>query len=107
MPDKEKSQYAKGEEEILEFWRKNKIFEKTLAKTKNKKPFVFYDGPPFATGLPHYGHFLASTIKEVIPREDTRKGRDVPRRGGGEGHGLPIEHLIEGKLGVNSRKEIL
>ena len=91
----------------MEFWRKNKIFEKTLAKTKNKKPFVFYDGPPFATGLPHYGHFLASTIKDLIPRYYTMKGRYVPRRWGWDCHGLPIEHLIEGKLGVNSRKEIL
>ncbi|MEK9209540.1 MAG: isoleucine--tRNA ligase, partial [Patescibacteria group bacterium] len=107
MTKEEKSAYAKKEEEILEFWKKNKIFEKTLAKTKNKKPYVFYDGPPFATGLPHYGHILASAIKDLIPRYFTMKGRYVPRRWGWDCHGLPVEHLIEKKLAVNSRKEIL
>src|SRR3990167_5806156 len=65
----------KLEEKILKFWEENQIFEKSLKKTKKGKPFTFYDGPPFATGLPHYGHILASTIKDVIPRYQTMNGR--------------------------------
>ncbi|MBI4067901.1 class I tRNA ligase family protein, partial [Candidatus Kaiserbacteria bacterium] len=70
----------KAEEKTLEFWKHNRIFEKTLKKTAKGKPFTFYDGPPFATGLPHYGHILASTIKDVIPRYQTMRGRFVRRR---------------------------
>jgi isoleucyl-tRNA synthetase len=97
---------AKEEEKILEFWNTNKIFEKTLEKTKNGKPFTFYDGPPFATGLPHYGHILASTIKDVIPRYQTMRGRYVRRRWGWDCHGLPIEEIVERKLGISGKKQI-
>ena len=94
------------EEKILEFWERNKIFEKTLAKTKRGKPFTFYDGPPFATGLPHYGHILASTIKDVIPRYQTMRGRFVRRRWGWDCHGLPVEEIVERKLGISGKKQI-
>ncbi len=94
------------EEKILEFWERNGIFEKTLAKTKRGKPFTFYDGPPFATGLPHYGHILASTIKDVIPRYQTMKGRFVRRRWGWDCHGLPVEEIVERKLGISGKKQI-
>lgn len=94
------------EEKILEFWEKNKIFEKSLEKTKKGKPFTFYDGPPFATGLPHYGHILASTIKDVVPRYQTMRGRFVRRRWGWDCHGLPIEEIVERKLGISGKKEI-
>lgn len=83
------------EERVLHFWRKNHIFEKSLEHRKNKPLFSFYDGPPFATGLPHYGHLLAGTIKDVIPRYKTMKGYYVPRRFGWDCHGLPIENEIE------------
>ncbi len=99
-----KSEVAKREEEILKFWKENKIFEKTL---ENKsKEFVFYDGPPFATGLPHYGHLLAGTMKDVIPRFKTMQGFHVPRQWGWDCHGLPIENIIEKELGLKTKKEI-
>jgi isoleucyl-tRNA synthetase len=96
----------KLEEKVLVFWDEHKIFEKSLEKTKNGKPFTFYDGPPFATGLPHYGHLLASTIKDVIPRYQTMKGRFVRRRWGWDCHGLPIEEIVERKLGISGKKQI-
>ncbi|MCR4330649.1 MAG: class I tRNA ligase family protein, partial [Patescibacteria group bacterium] len=91
---------------ILAFWGKNRIFEKTLEKTKEGTPFVFYDGPPFATGLPHYGHFAAGTIKDAIPRYQTMKGRFVRRQWGWDCHGLPVENLIEKELGLEHKKDI-
>jgi len=95
---------AGGEEKILEFWRKNKIFEKSVEK--GEEDFVFYDGPPFATGLPHYGHILASIIKDVIPRYQTMKGKRVPRKWGWDCHGLPVENLIEKELKLKRKKDI-
>ncbi len=97
---------AKLEEETLKFWEDKKIFEKTLEKTKDGEPFTFYDGPPFATGLPHYGHILASTIKDVIPRYQTMRGRFVRRRWGWDCHGLPIEEVVERHLGISGKKQI-
>ena len=91
------------EERILAFWEENKIFEKSLEQTKGGKPFTFYDGPPFATGLPHYGHILASTIKDLIPRYQTMKGRFVRRRWGWDCHGLPIEEIVERALGISGK----
>lgn len=85
--------FPKREEGVLEFWQREKIFEKSVEK--GKKLFSFYDGPPFATGLPHYGHLLAGTIKDVVPRYKTMKGYRVPRRFGWDCHGLPIENEIE------------
>lgn len=81
------------EEKVLSFWDKHKIFEKSV--DPNKPLFSFYDGPPFATGLPHYGHLLAGTIKDVVPRYKTMKGYSVPRRFGWDCHGLPVENEIE------------
>ena len=107
--DKEKdskSETAKREEEILKFWKENKIFEKSLAKDSSKGEFVFYDGPPFATGLPHYGSLLSSIAKDVIPRYKTMRGYHVRRRWGWDCHGLPIENMIEKRLGLKSKKDI-
>ncbi|MDP3741608.1 MAG: isoleucine--tRNA ligase [bacterium] len=98
--------FPKLEEEILKFWEKETIFEKSLEKSKNGKPYTFYDGPPFATGLPHYGHILASTIKDVIPRYQTMKGRFVRRRWGWDCHGLPIEEIVERQLKISGKKDI-
>ncbi len=86
-------EFPKREEKILAFWQKEKIFEKSVEK--GEKLYTFYDGPPFATGLPHYGHLLAGTIKDVVPRYKTMKGFSVPRRFGWDCHGLPIENEIE------------
>lgn len=98
--------FPEMEEEILKFWQESKIFEKSLKNRENAPLYVFYDGPPFATGLPHHGHLLASTSKDVIPRYWTMRGCNVPRRWGWDTHGLPIENKVEQKLGYNSKKEI-
>ncbi|RJQ30555.1 isoleucine--tRNA ligase [Candidatus Parcubacteria bacterium] len=94
------------EKEILKFWKENGIFEKTLKKDSPKGEYVFYDGPPFATGLPHYGSLLSSIIKDVIPRYKTMQGYHVRRRWGWDCHGLPIEHMIEKRLGLKTKKDI-
>ncbi len=98
--------FSKVENNILKLWKANKIFEKTLEKTKNNEQFVFYDGPPFATGLPHYGHILPGTIKDIIPRYQTMKGKYVERVWGWDCHGLPVENLIEQELKLNSKQDI-
>ncbi|KKU25562.1 MAG: Isoleucine-tRNA ligase [Candidatus Magasanikbacteria bacterium GW2011_GWA2_46_17] len=102
----QKNNPAEREEAIFKFWQDNKIFEKSLAKPAPKGEFVFYDGPPFATGLPHYGHILAGTIKDVIPRFKTMQGYHVPRRWGWDCHGLPVENLVEKELSLRSKKDI-
>ncbi len=94
------------EQNILKFWDDNKTFEKSLDQTKDSEPFIFYDGPPFATGLPHYGSILPSVIKDAIPRYQTMKGRYVRRRWGWDCHGLPIENLVEKNLGISGKKQI-
>ena len=94
------------EQDVLKFWDENKIFEKSLEATKDNEPFIFYDGPPFATGLPHYGHILASTIKDAVPRYQTMQGRYVRRRWGWDCHGLPIENIVEQKLKISGKKQI-
>lgn len=101
-----KQDLAKVEEKILKFWEKNKIFEKSINQRSGKKEFVFYDGPPFATGLPHYGHIVPGTLKDIIPRYWTMKGYKVERRFGWDCHGLPIEYQLEKELGIGSKKEI-
>lgn len=83
------------EEEVLRFWQDRRLFERSLQQREGSPLFSFYDGPPFATGLPHYGHLLAGTIKDVIPRYKTMKGFWVPRRFGWDCHGLPVENEIE------------
>ncbi len=103
-----KESFPEREERILAFWQKEKIFEKSLDKRKNSPLYSFYDGPPFATGLPHYGHLLAGTLKDVIPRYKTMKGYLVPRRFGWDCHGLPVENEIEKEknlCGVNAIEE--
>lgn len=103
---KAESDVARREEEVLTFWNTNNIFQKSLEKPAPGGDFVFYDGPPFATGLPHYGHILPGTIKDTIPRFQTMRGKHVRRQWGWDVHGLPVENLIEKKLGVNTKKEI-
>ena len=101
-----KTDFPKQEEEILAFWEQHDTFKKSIEQRANAEEFVFYDGPPFATGLPHFGHFIPSTIKDIIPRYRTMKGKKVERRFGWDCHGLPVENLIEQELGINSKHEI-
>lgn len=101
-----KSKIAEREEEILKFWQEKNIFKKSLEKDSPKGEFVFYDGPPFATGLPHYGHILAGTMKDYIGRYQTMRGKHVERRWGWDTHGLPIENIVENELGLKSKKDI-
>ncbi|MFM2339573.1 MAG: hypothetical protein RLZZ360_209 [Candidatus Parcubacteria bacterium] len=105
----QKSDVALREETILAFWQEHDIFNKTLATPAGDAPigdYIFYDGPPFATGTPHYGHILASTIKDAVPRFWTMRGYHVPRKWGWDCHGLPLENLIEKKLGLATKRDI-
>ena len=106
MTDTEKSDSAKREEAVLAFWDEHSIFKKSLQKEAPKGEFVFYDGPPFATGLPHYGHMLPGTIKDAIPRYKTMKGYRVRRRWGWDCHGLPLENQIEKELNLETKRDI-
>ena len=101
-----KIKFPEMEREILEFWKENKIFEKSVENRKNAKPYSFYDGPPFATGTPHYGHIVASVMKDVVPRFWTMKGFYIERKWGWDCHGLPIENIAEKELGIKHKKEI-
>ena len=101
-----KSDAALREEKVLEFWRENKIFEKTLAATEGKKEFIFYEGPPTANGKPGIHHLEARAFKDAIPRYKTMRGFHVRRKGGWDTHGLPVELQVEKKLGLNSKKGI-
>ena len=98
--------FPKMEEEVLKYWQENKIFEKSVEQRPKGKELTFYDGPPFATGLPHYGHIVPGTLKDIIPRYWTMKGYRVERRFGWDCHGLPIEYQLEKELKINSKKEI-
>ena len=98
--------FSQMEEEILQFWRSENIFQKSIDERPRDNSFSFYDGPPFATGLPHYGHLLAGTIKDVIPRYKTMRGYRVERRFGWDTHGLPVEYEVEQSLKLNGRHEI-
>ncbi len=100
------SSISAREEAVLAFWKNNHIFEKSLDLNKGKDTYVFYDGPPFATGLPHHGHLLQGTIKDIIPRYQTMRGRYVRREWGWDCHGLPIENIIEKELGFKVKKDI-
>jgi len=94
------------EKEILKFWSSKQIFKKSLEQRKKAPQFTFYDGPPFANGLPHYGHILAMTIKDTVLRFKTMEGFSVPRRGGWDCHGLPVEYELEKQLGISGKPEI-
>lgn len=89
------------ERRILELWDRDNAFEASLTKNDPSNAFIFYDGPPFATGLPHYGHLLAGTIKDIVPRYWTMKGKRVPRRFGWDCHGLPVESMIQTELNLD------
>lgn len=94
------------EQKILDYWDEHGVFEKSVAARPEKNPYHFYDGPPFATGLPHYGHIVASLMKDAVPRYWTMRGKRVERRWGWDCHGLPVENIIEKDLNLNSKKDI-
>ncbi|MBE81979.1 MAG: isoleucine--tRNA ligase [Gemmatimonadetes bacterium] len=95
------------ERNILSYWKDNDLYQKSVENRPADKPFRFFDGPPFATGLPHYGHLLASITKDVVPRYWTMRGYRVERRWGWDCHGLPVENEAEQQLGLKSRPDIL
>ena len=101
-----KVDFPKEEEKILKFWEENDVFKKSIKNREGCEEFTFFDGPPFATGLPHFGHFVPGTIKDIIPRYKTMKGFLVNRRFGWDCHGLPVENLIEKELQLNSKTDI-
>ena len=101
-----KIHFPELERDLLSFWRERHIFQQSIEQRPKGKPFSFYDGPPFATGLPHYGHLLAGTIKDVIPRYKTMRGFRVERRFGWDTHGLPVEYEVEQSLKLKGRHEI-
>lgn len=94
------------ERAIAEWWKKNKTFEQSVEMRPVDKSYVFYDGPPFLTGLPHHGHLLGSTIKDVVGRYQTMNGKRVERVWGWDCHGLPAENYVEKQLGILDRREI-
>ena len=105
-PVDSKLSFPKMEEGVLEFWQKHKIFEKSIQQREGCEEYVFYDGPPFATGLPHFGHFVPGTIKDIIPRYKAMRGKKVERRFGWDCHGLPVEYEMEKELGISGKRQI-
>ncbi|KAJ8755497.1 hypothetical protein K2173_019295 [Erythroxylum novogranatense] len=99
--------FPKQEEKVLAFWAEIRAFETQLTRTESLPEYIFYDGPPFATGLPHYGHILAGTIKDIVTRFQTLTGHHVTRRFGWDCHGLPVENEIDRKLGIKRRDDVL
>lgn len=100
-PVSNKISFPVMEQEVLRFWQDHATFQKSLDQRRGAKEYVFYDGPPFATGLPHYGHLLAGTIKDIVPRYQAMRGHYVERRFGWDCHGLPIEALAQEQLGLS------
>ena len=95
------------EKAIVEYWKENKTFEKSIEQRSADNSYVFYDGPPFISGVPHHGTLLSSIVKDVVPRYQTMKGKRVERVWGWDCHGLPAERYTEKKLGINSREEVI
>ncbi|KAJ9459743.1 putative isoleucine--tRNA ligase [Diplonema papillatum] len=106
-PLEEKPNFAQREADVLKRWKEINAFETSVKLSEGKKPFTFYDGPPFATGLPHYGHILAGTIKDVVCRWAHQTGHYVERRFGWDCHGLPIEFEIEKEKGIKTSHDVM
>lgn len=105
-PVNPKQNFPELEREVTQYWKENKIFEKSVTNRDAKNSYIFYDGPPFITGTPHYGSLLPSIAKDVVPRFHTMRGKRVERVWGWDCHGLPIENKVEKKLGIKNRREI-
>ena len=104
--DSTNNYFSSIEENVLNFWEKSQTFEKSVQQAAPRGDYIFYDGPPFATGTPHYGHLVASIMKDVVPRYFTMNGYRVERKWGWDCHGLPIENIVEKEMGTKSKKEI-
>lgn len=102
----ERLNFARTEEDILEFWKRTDAFQTSLRLSEGRPEFTFYDGPPFATGLPHYGHILAGTIKDIVTRFAHQTGHYVSRRFGWDCHGLPVEYEIDKALNISSTEDV-
>ena len=98
--------FAEREQEVLQFWQENKIFEKSIDIRDNAPLFTFYDGPPTANGVPHIGHIITRSVKDLLPRYKTMKGYRVLRKAGWDTHGLPVELEVEKQLGISGKPEI-
>lgn len=99
--------FSKEETKVLAFWKEIDAFQTSLKLSEGKPEFTFYDGPPFATGLPHYGHLLAGTIKDIVTRHAHVSGYHVSRRFGWDTHGLPVEHEIDKRLGITGKEDVM
>ena len=97
---------AEYEPALVEWWKKNKTFERSVKERPIDNSYVFYDGPPFITGMPHHGTLLSSIVKDAVPRYWTMRGKRVERRWGWDCHGLPAENFVEKQLGITDRREI-
>ena len=106
MKSEAQESFADAEHRVLALWQQLDAFKRSVAERPADKSFIFYDGPPFATGLPHYGHLVASTLKDIIPRYWTMRGMRVERRFGWDTHGLPVEQQIQDKLKLSGPKDI-
>ena len=95
------------EKDLVQYWKKNKTFEKSIEQRPIENSYVFYDGPPFISGVPHHGTLLSSIVKDAVPRYQTMKGKRIERVWGWDCHGLPAERFTEKKLGINSRQEVI
>lgn len=107
MKKVEQANFPEFEQEMLKIWEAEQTFEQSLRLRQGAQRFSFYDGPPFANGLPHYGHVVAITEKDSITRYKTMRGYFVPRRNGWDTHGLPVEYEVEKQLGISGKKQIL
>ncbi len=105
-PTSDDFSFVDAEHDVLSYWDEGNVFQESLQRTENAEPYIFYDGPPFATGLPHHGHLVGSILKDAVPRYWTMKGRYVQRRFGWDCHGLPIEHEIDKSLGMSSQEAV-
>lgn len=106
-PVNNKVEFPKMEEDVLKLWSEKDIYKKSIEQRPADNEYVFYDGPPFATGLPHFGHFVPGTIKDAIPRYQSMKGKRVIRRFGWDCHGLPVESEMEKTIGVSGHRNIV
>ena len=100
------TRFADMEPKVLDFWKKDRTFEESIIQRDGAPEYVFYDGPPFANGLPHYGHLLTGYVKDIIPRYQTMRGKKVARVFGWDCHGLPAELEAEKQLGIKDKGEI-
>ena len=98
--------FVEREKEVLEFWKANKVFEKTIELREGAPAYTFYDGPPTANGKPHMGHILTRAMKDIIPRYRTMKGFNVLRKAGWDTHGLPVELEVEKERGLDGKPQI-